>query len=127
MTDRPASSTDPSAAYRLPYTVEPQRYQIRLVPDLDAATFDGHVRIEAIAHEAVTTIALHGAELAVTDAAVEVDGIAEAGVSEKVDDHLTASAVMAKDHQGIVGRQVVDARWDLRHRNMQGAFQLADV
>jgi hypothetical protein len=61
------------------------------------------------------------------DAAVEVEGIVKAGVSEKVDDHLTASAVMAKDHQGMIGRQVVDTRWDLRHRNMQGAFQLADV
>jgi hypothetical protein len=61
------------------------------------------------------------------DAAVKVEGIVKAGVSEKVDDHLTASAVMAKDHQGMIGRQVVDARWDLRHRNMQGAFQLADV
>ena len=27
----------------------------------------------------------------------------------------------------MIGRQVVDARWDLHHRNMQGAFQLADV
>jgi len=61
------------------------------------------------------------------DAAVEVDGIVKAGVSEKVDDPLTTSAVMAKDHQGMISRQVVDARWDLRHRNVQGAFQLADV
>ena len=34
------------------------------------------------------------------DAALEVDGIVKAGVSEKVDDQLTASAVMAKDHNG---------------------------
>ena len=59
----PATRTDPSAAYRLPYTVEPRRYEIRLVPDLAAATFAGQVRIEAVAHEAVTSIALHGAEL----------------------------------------------------------------
>jgi hypothetical protein len=31
------------------------------------------------------------------DAAVEVDCVVETGVSEKVDDHLTASAVMAND------------------------------
>ena len=48
------------------------------------------------------------------DAAVEVDGIVKAGVSEKVDDHLTASAVMADDHQRSIGWQVIDARWDLR-------------
>ena len=59
--------------------------------------------------------------------AFEVDGIVKAGVSEKVDDHLTASAVMAKDHQWLIGRQVIDARWDLRHWNVQGALQLANI
>jgi hypothetical protein len=33
------------------------------------------------------------------DAAVEVDCVVKAGVSEKVDDHLTASAMMANDYQ----------------------------
>jgi hypothetical protein len=60
-------------------------------------------------------------------AAVEVDGIVKAGVSEKVDDHLTASAVMAKDDQWLIRRQVIDAGWDLRHRYMQGAFELANL
>jgi hypothetical protein len=61
------------------------------------------------------------------DAAFEVHGIVKAGVSEKVDDHLTASAVMAKDHQWLIGRQVIDARWDLRHWNVQSALQLANI
>ena len=75
MTDTRASTgTDPSAAHRLPYTVEPHRYQLRLAPDLEAATFDGDVRIEATAHEPVASIVLHGAELAVTSAEVVVDG-----------------------------------------------------
>jgi len=75
MTDtRASTSSDPSAAHRLPYTVEPRRYEIRLAPDLAAATFAGEVVIESIAHEPVTTIALHGAELAVTSAEVVVDG-----------------------------------------------------
>ena len=33
------------------------------------------------------------------DAAVEVDGVVKAGVSKKVDDHPTASAMMANDYQ----------------------------
>ncbi|HXQ60455.1 MAG TPA: M1 family metallopeptidase, partial [Acidimicrobiales bacterium] len=75
MTDKGTTTgTDPSAAYRLPYTVEPQRYDLRLAPDLEAATFEGDVRIEATAHDAVTSIALHGAELTVTSAEVVVDG-----------------------------------------------------
>jgi hypothetical protein len=61
------------------------------------------------------------------DAAFEVDGIVKAGVSEKVDDHLTASAVMAKDDLWLIGRQVIDARWDLRHSNVQSALQLANI
>ncbi|HXQ62711.1 MAG TPA: M1 family metallopeptidase [Acidimicrobiales bacterium] len=73
-TPRVSTSTDPSATHRLPYTVEPRRYQLRLAPDLDAATFSGDVRIDATAHDQVTTIALHGAELTVTSAEVVVDG-----------------------------------------------------
>jgi hypothetical protein len=61
------------------------------------------------------------------DSAFEVDGIIKAGVSEKVDDHLTASTVMAKDHQWLIGWQVIDARWDLRHWDVQGTFQLANI
>jgi len=34
---------------------------------------------------------------------------------------------MANDHQWLIRRQVIDAHWDLRHRNMHGAFQLADI
>ena len=54
--------------------------------------------------------------------AVEVDRVVKAGVSEKVDNHLTASAVVANDHQWLIGRQVNDVHWDFRHRNVQGAF-----
>ena len=77
MTDlRASTGTDPSAAHRLPYTVEPHRYELRLAPDLETATFTGEVAIEATAHEPVTSIALHGAELAVTSAEVIGDGTA---------------------------------------------------
>jgi hypothetical protein len=61
------------------------------------------------------------------DAAVEVDCVVKAGVSEKVDDHLTASAMMANDYQWLIRREIVGARWNLRHRNMQSAFQLANI
>jgi len=65
---------DPSAAHRLPYSVEPRRYDLRLAPDLDAARFTGEVRIEAVAHEWVSEIALHGVDLSVSAAAVSADG-----------------------------------------------------
>ncbi|HUO49844.1 MAG TPA: M1 family metallopeptidase, partial [Acidimicrobiales bacterium] len=61
---------DPSSAHRLPYTVEPRRYDLRLAPDLGAARFAGEVRIEAVAHEPVREITLHAADLVVSSASV---------------------------------------------------------
>ncbi|HXQ43114.1 MAG TPA: M1 family metallopeptidase [Acidimicrobiales bacterium] len=90
-----STSTDPSAAHRLPYTVEPSRYEIRLAPDLEAAAFSGDVRIEAAAHDRVTSIALHGAELAVTSAEITSDGTvvaATAAVDEEAERILLTPA-----------------------------------
>jgi hypothetical protein len=61
------------------------------------------------------------------DAAVEVDCVVKAGVSEKVDDHLTASAMMANDYQQLIRRKVVGASWNLRLRSMESAFQSANI
>jgi puromycin-sensitive aminopeptidase len=69
-----AGRADPSARFRLPYTVEPRRYALRLTPDLDAATFSGEVHIEVLVHEAVDTIVLHAAELTVDNAWIEPGG-----------------------------------------------------
>jgi puromycin-sensitive aminopeptidase len=65
---------DPSARHRLPYTVEPRRYALRLTPDLDKATFTGEVHIEVQIHEAVREIVLHAAELTVDSAHLEPGG-----------------------------------------------------
>ena len=61
------------------------------------------------------------------DPAVEVDRVVKAGVSEKVDDHLTASAMMANNYQWFSRRKVVGVRWNLRHRNMKSSFQSANI
>jgi puromycin-sensitive aminopeptidase len=65
---------DPSARHRLPYTVEPRRYALRLTPDLEKATFTGEVHIEVQIHEAVREIVLHAAELTVDSAHLEPGG-----------------------------------------------------
>jgi len=65
---------DPSAQYRLPYSVEPRRYALRLTPDLDHATFTGEVHIEVLVHEAIDEIILHAAELTVDSATLEPGG-----------------------------------------------------
>src|SRR5687768_10264016 len=49
--------------YRLPTTVTPERYEIRLTPDLSAARFDAEEKITVQVHEAVRQIRVNAAEL----------------------------------------------------------------
>ena len=49
--------------YRLPRTVVPSRYDLRLEPDLAAATFAGRVEIAVTVREPVEEIVLNAAEL----------------------------------------------------------------
>ena len=58
--------------YRLPRTVVPERYEIRLEPDLTTLTFRGEESIAVQVAEPVREVALNAVELAV-DAAVVVD------------------------------------------------------
>ena len=71
MTD--AITSDAIAAdnpYRLPRSVVPHRYTLALQPDLAAATFVGHVIIDANVNEAIAHIVLNAIELDVTDVKV---------------------------------------------------------
>jgi puromycin-sensitive aminopeptidase len=54
--------------HRLPYTVEPTRYDLTLCPDLDAATFDGEERVRVIVHEPTAEIMLNAADLEIHEA-----------------------------------------------------------
>jgi puromycin-sensitive aminopeptidase len=57
--------------YRLPRTVTPTRYDLRLEPDLASATFIGDVAIEVSVHEPVEEIVVNAAELIVHEAVLE--------------------------------------------------------
>jgi hypothetical protein len=57
------------------------------------------------------------------DVSVEI----ETGASQKVDDHPTTGAMMAKDRQQLIGREVVGATRNLSHWNMQSAFQASNI
>ena len=57
--------------YRLPTTVVPTRYEIRLQPDLEAATFLGEETIAVTVQESVTEIVLNAAELRIQSVAIE--------------------------------------------------------
>jgi puromycin-sensitive aminopeptidase len=52
-----------SQSYRLPDAVTPERYQIRLTPDLKAFTFTGEETVAVTVREPVTTVVLNAAEL----------------------------------------------------------------
>ena len=60
--------------YRLPTTVVPTRYDIRLEPDLDAATFAGEETITVTVREPVTEVVLSVAELLIRSVAIESSG-----------------------------------------------------
>ena len=66
--------------YRLPATVVPSRYDIRLEPDLEAATFAGEETVAITVTEPVTEIALNAAELSIQSVSVTTaDGMAVEG------------------------------------------------
>ena len=57
--------------YRLPTTVVPSRYDLRLEPDLDNATFAGEETIAIDVRESITEIVLNAIELRIDSAIVE--------------------------------------------------------
>ncbi|MBM4254854.1 MAG: M1 family metallopeptidase [Deltaproteobacteria bacterium] len=53
-------------SYRLPETVSPERYQLRLTPDLTSFTFAGEETVSLTIHEPVSEITLNAAELTIS-------------------------------------------------------------
>ena len=68
--------------HRLPTSVVPSRYDIRLEPDLDAATFAGEETVTITVAESVTEIVLNAAELTIHS--VRVDDASGAAVPGSV-------------------------------------------
>ena len=67
---------------RLPRTVVPSRYDIRIEPDLAAATFVGEETIEATVREATDEIVVNAADLTIRTVAVEQHGLGLTGSIE---------------------------------------------
>ena len=59
--------------YRLPRTVVPSRYDIRLEPDLTTFTFTGAETVAVTVTEPVTEIWLNALELTITAVSIEND------------------------------------------------------
>jgi puromycin-sensitive aminopeptidase len=56
--------------YRLPRSVVPERYEIRLEPDLERFTFVGEEIVTATVHEPVSEIVLNAAELEIREVSI---------------------------------------------------------
>ncbi|MDO8392369.1 MAG: M1 family metallopeptidase [Actinomycetota bacterium] len=78
--------------YRLPRSVVPHRYTLALEPDLAAATFLGHVIIDANINETVEQIVLNAIELDVHEVKVGGD-VCEFSLDEATE-RLTINAVL---------------------------------
>ena len=71
------STLDP---YRLPTHVVPSAYRLRLVPDLEAATFTGTVEVDVHVNDATSDVVLNAVDLEITDAEIRsADGSSSTG------------------------------------------------
>jgi puromycin-sensitive aminopeptidase len=65
---------DKALEYRLPTTVVPERYDLRLEPDLKGYTFSGDETVAVVVTEPTSKVVLNALELEIDEAAVEQNG-----------------------------------------------------
>lgn len=70
-----SDSTAQLARYRLPRTVIPSNYELRIVPNLEAGTFSGTVRIAVDVTDTVKEFVLNSDELTITAATVDAQDV----------------------------------------------------
>src|ERR1700675_1580331 len=69
-----APLADSTQDFRLPKTVTPRRYDIRLTPDLKAFTFQGEVSVAVVVNEATDDVVLNALELEIDKVTAERGG-----------------------------------------------------
>ena len=90
MTER--SNTERTNPFRLASTVIPSAYRLRMVPDLDAATFSGFVEIDVEVTEPVTTISLNAIDLEVSPASLRSGQLAAVSAPPVLDQTYETAA-----------------------------------
>jgi puromycin-sensitive aminopeptidase len=93
--------------YRLPETVVPDRYEIRLVPDLASATFTGDETVLINVREPVREIVFNAIELALHEAVISNDGGESIRGTISMDEPNERAAV-------ALPRTLSPGRWRLR-------------
>ncbi len=94
--------------YRLPASVRPQRYEIRLEPDLRTFTFVGEETIAIEIHEPVEEIQLNALELQIDEVTLSRDGESLKGKAEL--DAVTERAILS------FGTRLKPGKWSLKIR-----------
>src|ERR1700730_9466898 len=69
-------SADKALEYRLPTSVTPARYDLRLTPDLKEFTFSGDENVLITVHSATSEVVLNALELEIDEAIAERSGAA---------------------------------------------------
>src|SRR6266481_9616647 len=69
-----APLADSSQDYRLPKNVTPNRYDLRLTPDLKAFTFQGEVNVAIVVNEPTDDVVLNALELEIDKVTAERGG-----------------------------------------------------
>src|SRR4051812_10267240 len=95
--------------YRLPRSVVPSRYDLRLEPDLAAATFAGEVAVTVAVNESVTRVLLNAAELRIDSATFAKAGESSAAVVTL--DDATERAVLTFDRPLPLGEGKLTLRF----------------
>ncbi len=89
-------------SHRLPYTVEPARYELTLAPDLEQSAFTGEERVHVRVHEPTAEIVLNAADLDVGDGRlIGEDGVIRPGRVTLVEDE--ERAVVSLDEEAPPG------------------------
>ena len=94
--------------YRLPATVTPHRYEIRLEPDLKTFTFAGEETITVEIHEPVEEIQLNAVELEIDEVTLSRDGDSLSGKAEL--DSVAERAILS------FGQKLKPGTWSLKIR-----------
>ncbi len=84
MFDRQEAAPGAIQDYRLPANVTPERYDLRLTPDLKAFTFEGEETVAIEVREKTSEVQLNALELEITSAAAERAGKTLAGKAEMI-------------------------------------------
>ncbi len=98
-----------TASYRLPRTVVPERYQLELTPDLDAAAFAGTLVVTVRVEEMTEHFVLNAIELDITSAELFSNGEAPISGRVSLDEELQRATVEW-------GRDVPPGGYELRLR-----------